>query len=105
MRYNLNSICSKVVHKLNLRTLSSYKIATAKDHQMSGDTSDLVDALLAMSNWCNKLLQAEEDDDNGMCSSVCAFVCTQSVSFVNVYTVCLSYPVVTYLSGLVLTEL
>ena len=41
---------------------------------MSGDTNDLVDALLAMSNWCDKLLQAEEDDD-GMCSSVCVFVC------------------------------
>ena len=41
---------------------------------MSHDASDLVEALLAMSNWCNKLLRAEEED--GMCSSVCVFVST-----------------------------
>lgn len=39
---------------------------------MSHDASDLVEALLAMANWCNKLLRAEEED--GMCLSVCVFV-------------------------------
>ena len=64
---------------MNLRTLSSYKIATAKDHQTSGDTSDMVDALLAMSNWCDKLLRADED---GMCLSVCLSVCPSVCVFV-----------------------
>ena len=54
-----------------MRTLSSYKTATSKD-QTSGDTAGLVDALLAMSNWCNKVLLAEED---GMCVSVCITAC------------------------------
>ena len=36
---------------------------------MSHDASDLVEALLAMANWCDKLLRAEEED--GMCLSVC----------------------------------
>ncbi|XP_065898419.1 DNA-dependent protein kinase catalytic subunit-like isoform X2 [Dysidea avara] len=52
---------TELAHKLNLRTLSSYKTATSKDHQISGGTASLVDALLAMSNWCNKMLLAEED--------------------------------------------